>query len=87
VKIGKYASIGLGVIIGGSSQIGENCRIWMGAAIFDRLHIGDWTVIGAGSLATTDIPQGVVAYGVPAKIVRENDEMDIERYKSKRSIH
>lgn len=87
VRIGRYALIAPGVFVGGSCQIGEKCTIGMQATILSNLAIGDWTVIGAASLVTKDVPKRVVAYGVPAKIVRENDEVDIERYKSKRSIH
>jgi len=58
----------------------------MRAVIYDGLSIGDWTVIGAGSLVNKDIPQGMIAYGAPAKIIRENTEMDFERYKAKRGL-
>ena len=85
-KIGKYASVGPGVCIAGSAHIGDKCSIGMNATIRNHLYIGDWTVIGAGSLVTKDMPQGVVAYGAPAKVIRENDEVDFERYKAKRTI-
>jgi hypothetical protein len=32
--------------------------------------IGDWAVIGAGSVVTRDLPAGVAAAGVPARVVR-----------------
>jgi sugar O-acyltransferase (sialic acid O-acetyltransferase NeuD family) len=86
-KIGKYTVVAPGVFVGGSSDIGEKCTIGMQATILDRLVIDDWTVIGAGSLVHRDIPRGVVAYGVPARIIRENDEIEFETYKAKRSIH
>ncbi len=85
-KIGKYATVGPAVSIASSVHIGEKSRIGMKATILERLYIGDWTVIGAGSLVNKDMPQEVVAYGVPAKVIRQNDEVDFERYKAKRFI-
>jgi len=35
--------------------------------------IGDRCVIGSNSVVTRDLPQGVVAAGVPAKVLREID--------------
>jgi acetyltransferase-like isoleucine patch superfamily enzyme len=58
----------------------------MNAIIFDGLYIGDWAIIGAGSLVNKDMPRGVIAYGAPAKIIRENEEVDFFRYKAKRGL-
>ena len=44
----------------------------MGAIIVDGVTIGDNVVIGAGSLVLKDVPDNVVAYGNPSKIIREN---------------
>jgi maltose O-acetyltransferase len=38
--------------------------------------IGDDTVVGAGAVVTRDLPAGVVAAGVPARVLREIDERD-----------
>lgn len=85
-KIGKYTLVGPGVTIAGSTQIGEKCTIGMKAAILEGLCVGDWAVIGAGSLVTKDVPPRVVAYGMPARVIRENNEVDYNQYKAKRSI-
>ena len=37
-----------------------------------NVNIGDNTVVGAGSVVTKSLPKNVVAYGVPAKIVKYN---------------
>ena len=86
-RIGKYSLIGPGVYIAGSVHIGEKCKVGARATILERLYIGDWTVIGAASLVNKDIPQGVIAYGVPAKAIRQNDEVDFRRYSAKLSVH
>jgi maltose O-acetyltransferase len=33
--------------------------------------IGDGTIIGSGSVVTKPVPAGVVAAGVPARVLRE----------------
>ena len=42
----------------------------MGVTILDRLEIGENTVVGAGSLVVKSLPDNVLAYGNPAKIIR-----------------
>ena len=70
-KIGKFSTLNPGCNIAGGSTIGEYTTIGMGANIFDGVNVGSNTIIGAGSLVTEDIPDNVVAYGSPAKVVRE----------------
>jgi len=73
-RVGKFTRIGPSATLAGSTKIGDKCSIGISATILDRVHIGDWVVIGAGAVVTKDIQDGVIAYGVPAKVVRENDE-------------
>ncbi len=60
--------------------IGNN--VWIGArcTILPSVTIGDNTVIGAGSVVTKDIPAGVIAAGVPCKVLREITEEDKYKY-------
>ncbi len=84
-KIGKHVLLGPGASIEGSVTIEDCVTVGMRATVIDQLQIGNWSVVGAGSLVTKDIPPYVVAYGVPAKVVRENDEKDFQKYKENRS--
>ena len=52
-----------GPYINKGAQIGINCTI------LPRVVIGERSVIGAGSVVTRDIPAGVVAYGNPAQVI------------------
>ena len=52
--------------------IGNNVWIGGGAIIMPGVTIGNNVVIGAGSIVTKDIPDNVIAYGNPCKVVREN---------------
>jgi acetyltransferase EpsM len=60
-----------GVRLGARVRVGRAAWIGIGATIKDRVHIGPGSLIGVGAVVLSDIPGGVVAYGVPARIVRE----------------
>jgi maltose O-acetyltransferase len=52
--------------------------VWLGAGglICPGVSIGENTVVGAGAVVTKSLPGGVVAYGNPARVVREVGERD-----------
>jgi acetyltransferase-like isoleucine patch superfamily enzyme len=69
--ISDFASISAGSITGGYVKIGKYSAITLGVTVLDRLEIGDNTVVGAGSLVIKSLPDDVLAYGNPAKIIRK----------------
>lgn len=52
--------------------IGNNVWIGGGAIIMPGVTVGNNVVIGAGSIVTKDIPDDVIAYGNPCRVVRDN---------------
>jgi sugar O-acyltransferase (sialic acid O-acetyltransferase NeuD family) len=68
--INDFCSINPGVNIAGNVVIGEGTTIGMGTNILHTVKIGKNSIIGAGSVVTKDIPDNVVAYGSPCKIIR-----------------
>lgn len=68
-----YVTIQIGANIAGFVKIGEKTLIGMGANVLDGITIGKNSIIGAGSLVTKNIPDHVVAYGNPCKIIRSNE--------------
>lgn len=52
--------------------------VWLGAGaiVGPGVSIGENTVVGAGAVVTRDLPEGVVAYGQPARVARRIDERD-----------
>ena len=52
--------------------IGNNVWIGGGVIIMPGVTIGNNVVIGAGSVVTKDIPDNVVAYGNPCRVMRPN---------------
>lgn len=64
--------------IGTSAPITLEDKVWIGAnaTVCGGVTIGTGSVIGAGSVVTHDIPAGVVAAGVPCKVIRRITEDD-----------
>ena len=69
VIIGNNIIIGHGAVIH-CHKIGNNVLVGNNATILDNAEIGDFCIIGAGSLVTpeTKIPDNSLAIGVPARI-------------------
>jgi sugar O-acyltransferase (sialic acid O-acetyltransferase NeuD family) len=70
-QIGDYVNLNPGVTVCGDVDIGTSCYIGAAATIIDKVSIGADTVVGAGAVVVDDLPAGVLAIGVPARIVRE----------------
>lgn len=58
--------------------IGDHVWIGGGVIIMPGVTIGDNVVIGAGSVVTRDIPDNVIAYGNPCRVMRENGQKSYE---------
>ncbi len=79
VEIGDDVTIGHAAIVHGCT-VGSNTLIGMGAIILNGAKIGKNCIIGAGALVTqgTVIPDGSMAFGSPAKVVRQLKPEEIE---------
>ena len=71
--LSDFVTVQPGANIAGFVSIGEGSLIGMGANILDGIKIGKNCIIGAGSIVTKNIPDNVVAYGNPCKIIRKNE--------------
>ena len=79
LSIGNQVTIGHGAIVHGCT-VGDRVLIGMGSIILDGAVIEEDCIIGAGALVTQNklIPAGSIAYGNPAKIVRQLTEEEKE---------
>jgi sugar O-acyltransferase (sialic acid O-acetyltransferase NeuD family) len=64
------ASLGPGATTGGRVRIGPRAAIGLGASVIHGVTVGAATVVGAGAVVLADLPDLVVAYGVPARVAR-----------------
>jgi acetyltransferase-like isoleucine patch superfamily enzyme len=72
VAIGHYAHVSPNTVLGGGARIGDLAHIAISATVLPLVRIGSRSVLGAGSVAVRDIPDGVVAFGSPARVQRAN---------------
>ena len=70
-SLGEFSSLSPGVTTGGRVLIGTCTAIGIGATILHYKNIGDFSVIGGNSLVTKDIGDNVLAFGIPAKPIKE----------------
>ena len=71
--VADYASLAPGVTTGGTVRVGRATALGVGANVVHGITIGADTVVGAGALVLEDIPERVVAYGVPAVVARTRE--------------
>ena len=55
----------------GKVLLKQNCKIGSHSTVLPGLTIGKNSIIGAHSLVNSDIPDNVVAFGVPAKMIKQ----------------
>jgi sugar O-acyltransferase (sialic acid O-acetyltransferase NeuD family) len=68
--IGDYCTVAPRADIDGAARLGEGVHIGSHAVVLPGVSVGRWTTIGAGAIVTTDIPENVVAVGIPAKVIK-----------------
>lgn len=67
--IGDHVHLSPGAQVAGAVTLGEGAFVGIGASITQGVHIGAWATIGAGAAVLSDVPDGTVAVGVPARIL------------------
>ena len=84
--MGAPAVVGAGVSVGHSAvihgaRIGDDVLIGMGSIVMNRAVVGDGSLVAAGALIPEDmvIPPRSLVIGVPARVVRELGDDDVER--------
>lgn len=64
-----HASLNDGTRLGGSAVIETEAYLGLNVSVLPRARIGARSIIGAGSVVTTNIPPGATAVGVPARVI------------------
>ncbi len=65
-NIGDFSTLSPGCNLSGNVVLGEGVFVGTGASIREKIHIGDWSVIGGGSFVKDDVPGNSMVAGVPA---------------------
>lgn len=81
--IGKNVHVGAGAVVAGVLEppsktpviIEDNVLIGANAVILEGVKVGMGAVVAAGAIVTKDVLSNTVVGGVPAKVLKEIDEM------------
>jgi sugar O-acyltransferase (sialic acid O-acetyltransferase NeuD family) len=71
-----YSSLAPRAVTGGRVSIGAYSAVAIGATISNDVQIGEHAVLGAGSTLLKGLPDRVVAYGTPARVIRNRTPED-----------
>lgn len=77
VQIGSHCSVYSVSTIDdktGTVHLKNSSKIGSHSTILPGVTIGENSIIGAHSLVINDIPDNVIAFGIPAKVIRKIDE-------------
>ena len=86
-QVGKNCHIGAGAVLAGVLEppsarpviIGDGVLIGANAVVLEGVSVGDGAVVAAGAVLTADLPAGMVAAGVPARIIKAADDRTREK--------
>jgi sugar O-acyltransferase (sialic acid O-acetyltransferase NeuD family) len=68
VVLGDFCQVASGAVVGGAAAVGEVTLVALAAVIANGIRVGAHSLIGAGAAVVRDIPDNVVAFGVPARV-------------------
>ncbi len=68
--VGDYAHLSPNAALGGAAQVGNFAHLGLGAVVLPGIGVGSETIVGAGAVVVRQIPDGVIAVGVPARVQR-----------------
>lgn len=75
-RIGRAAHVAPQCALAGSVVVGPGSFLGVGCKVIPGVQIGEDVTIGAGGVVIEDMPSGVVAVGVPAKVIKRRETAD-----------
>ena len=72
--IEDYCSMMPTVKINGNNHLHKGVYVGTGATFIHQVTIGAWSTIGAGAVVVKDIPENVIAVGIPAKVIKHKEK-------------
>jgi UDP-3-O-[3-hydroxymyristoyl] glucosamine N-acyltransferase len=70
VEIGRNCALTAGVIIGGSTIIGDTCWFGLNSTLKHKIKIGNKVIVGSGASVINNIEDEDIIAGVPAKSIK-----------------
>jgi carbonic anhydrase/acetyltransferase-like protein (isoleucine patch superfamily) len=77
--LGRGVTVGHNVVLHGA-RVDDDVLVGMGSVVMNGAHIGSGSIVAAGAVVTpgTQIPPGSVVAGVPASVMRQATEEDLQ---------
>jgi carbonic anhydrase/acetyltransferase-like protein (isoleucine patch superfamily) len=77
--VGRGVTVGHNVVLHGA-RVDDDVLVGMGSVVMNGAHIGAGSIVAAGAVVTpgTRVPPGSLVAGVPAKVMRQTTEADLE---------
>ena len=70
-RLANGVHISPGAHLSGGVHVGKNSWVGVGACVKQNVHIGSNVTIGAGAVVVSDINDGMVAFGNPARLIEK----------------
>lgn len=68
-EVGEGVHLSPRVCLGGGAHVGHTTWVGLGALVRDHVTVGSESMIGMGAVVVSDLPNRVVAYGCPARVI------------------
>jgi sugar O-acyltransferase (sialic acid O-acetyltransferase NeuD family) len=65
-----FATLYPSVSVSGHVHLREGVECGVGTRLIPRVTVGEWSILGAGSVVTRSLPANITAVGVPARIIK-----------------
>ena len=77
--VGRGVTVGHRVVLHGA-RVDDDVLVGMGSVVMNGAHIGSGSIVAAGAVVTqgTQVPPGSLVAGVPAKVIRQATEDDVQ---------
>lgn len=75
--IGDFVEISPGCNISGNCIIGDYCNLGTNTVLLPNIQLGKNVIVGAGAVVTKDIPDNSLAVGIPAKVVKSLNPIEL----------
>jgi acetyltransferase-like isoleucine patch superfamily enzyme len=59
-------------------RVGDDVWLGTGAKVLDGVTLGSRVVVGANAVVTGDLPDGAIAAGVPARVLRRREDSAVQ---------
>lgn len=69
--IGDFVTLNPATNVSGNVKIATGCEFGTNGAILPGVSVGEWVIVGAGTLLNKPVPPNVTIVGVPGKIIKE----------------